>query len=200
MTTPKPRAGRPRDMELEKKLLANAIGLYADTGWSGFNFDVLAKRSGVGKAALYLRWQSKEALLVDAFNAVSPRIFAPHMGDIHGELVDIARQVFQQHIGEAGRAWMRLRIEREHVPEQLAKWHDDYASTQVLAARAIVRAAKRRGELPLNVSTTLLLETINGALLIHIQATPRELHEQMIKRSEKYIQELVTFVLKRTTP
>ena len=38
----------------------------ADAGWAGFTMEAVARRAGVGKASLYLRWTTKEALLADA--------------------------------------------------------------------------------------------------------------------------------------
>jgi DNA-binding transcriptional MerR regulator len=57
------RSGRPRDPDLESRVLAAALRVYAEAGWSGFSFDAVARRAGVGKAPLYLRWQSGQ--LVD---------------------------------------------------------------------------------------------------------------------------------------
>ena len=50
-------------------MVAAALAVYAEAGWSGFSFDAVARRAGVGKAPLYLRWASKEDLLLAAFRA-----------------------------------------------------------------------------------------------------------------------------------
>jgi DNA-binding transcriptional MerR regulator/predicted nucleic acid-binding protein len=44
------RPGRPRDPNLESRVFAAALRVYAEAGWSGFSFDAVARRAGVGKA------------------------------------------------------------------------------------------------------------------------------------------------------
>lgn len=58
--------GRPRDPEVDRRIAQAALDLFADAGWAGFAMETVARRAGVGKASLYLRWSTKEALLTDA--------------------------------------------------------------------------------------------------------------------------------------
>src|SRR5690348_5873402 len=59
-------AGRPRDPQVDRRIAEAALGLFGDAGWAGFAMESVARRAGVGKASVYLRWSSKEALLTDA--------------------------------------------------------------------------------------------------------------------------------------
>jgi hypothetical protein len=67
--------------------------------------------------------------------------------------------------------------------------------SQVLAARTIVQHAIARGELPQETSVTILLDALCGAVTMHIQATPRHLHDQLTESVDRYIDELVAFLL-----
>jgi AcrR family transcriptional regulator len=58
--------GRPRDPNLESRVFAAVRTIYAEAGWSGFSFDAVARSAGVGKAPLYLRWKTKEDLLLSS--------------------------------------------------------------------------------------------------------------------------------------
>lgn len=46
--------------------MAGALQLFSLKGWSGFTIEETAKHAVVGKATLYLRWQDRAALLIDA--------------------------------------------------------------------------------------------------------------------------------------
>ena len=66
MSTTQVTPGRPRDPGVDRRIARAALDLFADAGWAGFAMEAVARRAGVGKASLYLRWNSKEALLTDA--------------------------------------------------------------------------------------------------------------------------------------
>ena len=64
MTSPA-QAGRPRDPDVDRRVADAAITLFGETGWAGFSVEAVAKQASVGKASIYLRWPTKEALLAD---------------------------------------------------------------------------------------------------------------------------------------
>ena len=66
MTISPAQAGRPRDPDVDRRVADAAITLFGEAGWAGFSVEAVAKRASVGKASIYLRWPTKEALLVEA--------------------------------------------------------------------------------------------------------------------------------------
>ncbi len=83
--------GRPKDPNLESKVYEAAIKLYSDAGWSGFNFEQVAKMAGVGKAALYSRWGKREDLLIATFETRWATLSAIDTGTMEGDLRELAR-------------------------------------------------------------------------------------------------------------
>jgi AcrR family transcriptional regulator len=83
-------AGRPRDPELDRRIAQAALDLFADAGWAGFAMEAVARRAGVGKATVYLRWSSKEALLTDAVTLLLARVADVDTGTLRGDLVQLA--------------------------------------------------------------------------------------------------------------
>lgn len=67
-----PRRGRPRDPAIDARILTSALRLFGRTGWADFSIEKAAKSADVSKATLYLRWQDKTALLVDALRFAYP--------------------------------------------------------------------------------------------------------------------------------
>src|SRR3954451_12445508 len=111
MNAPPAAPGRPRDPEVDRRITQAALQVFGDAGWAGFTMETVARRAGVGKASLYLRWSSKEALLADAVTMRLARVADVDTGTLHGDLVELAHQMLEIYAGDTGRAAMRLALE-----------------------------------------------------------------------------------------
>jgi AcrR family transcriptional regulator len=58
--------GRPRDPQADEAIIDATIALLTEEGFDRVSMDAVAARAGVGKATIYRRWPSKEALVIDA--------------------------------------------------------------------------------------------------------------------------------------
>ncbi len=186
--------GRPRDPDLEQRVHDAVIELYSEVGWPGLTFDAVARRAGVGKSALYLRWPTKERLLLDALAARSVSITLTDTGSVREDLLNFARQMAAFYLGQNGLVTLRISLEATTRPELLASVQEQ-ESTSILAARAIVHRGVARGELPEGTSATLVTDIVAGAVLNHVLATPLHLREQMLQQLDHYIEALVDLVL-----
>ncbi|KAA9153184.1 TetR/AcrR family transcriptional regulator [Amycolatopsis acidicola] len=187
-------SGRPRDPEVDRRVAAAAIGLFGAEGWSGFSIEAVAKRAGVGKASIYLRWPTKEALLLDAVRQYVGEVTEIEATSVREELIRLALQLFRHYLGDTGRAAMRLALDADRIPAVAGHWAK-IRESQILAARAIVRRAIRRGELPEGTSVTLLLDTLCGAVVNHVHATPPSAQAKLADSAESYARDLVDFLL-----
>jgi len=186
--------GRPRDPELERRVQEAVIELYSEVGWPALTFDAVARRAGVGKSALYLRWPTKERLLLDALAAMTMPLTFPDTGSVREDLLSFARQMAEYYLGQNGLVNLRVSLEAITRPELLASIQQQ-GSSRILAARAIVHRGIERGELPAGTSATLVTDLIAGAVLNHVLATPLNLREPMLKQLDRYIEDLVDVVL-----
>src|SRR5690348_5774153 len=116
--------------------------------------EAVARRAGVGKATVYLRWSSKEALLTDAVTLLLARVSAVDPGTLRGDLGQPATQMPDRYAGRPSRAPMRLSLEAAAIPG-LAGHYAALRRSQVLAARAIARRGIARGELAASAPVTL---------------------------------------------
>ena len=189
-----PLAGRPRDPGVDERVADAAIELFGEVGWSGFSVEAVARRAGVGKASIYLRWPTKEALLAAALEAKMASIEEIHTGSTREDLVELTRQMLQLYLGKSGRAAMRLTLDGDKVPE-IRERHAAMARAQVLAAREIVRRGIRRGELPSTTSVTVVLDTLVGGAMMHAMSAPADLREKVVAGADAYAEQLVDFVL-----
>ncbi|MFI5957988.1 TetR/AcrR family transcriptional regulator [Cryptosporangium sp. NPDC051539] len=191
--TPAPR-GRPRDPALEDRVFRAAIELFGQKGWAGFTIDGVAKAAGVGKASLYLRWNSKQQLLFDALAARASIDASIDTGDIRSDLRHLGAQLLGMFWADGGVTYMRLVVEGA-VHTEFAEHRDRLTHPTIAAARQIVRRATARGELPAGTSPAVVLDAILGATIMHVAVTPVELREAARERSDEYLDELVDLLL-----
>src|SRR5262245_3701852 len=87
--------GRPRTPGAEKRITDAALEEYGEHGWAGFTMDGVARRAGVGKSTVYLRWQDKDSLLTDAVGTESGWLGAVDTGSLRGDLEALATNLFE---------------------------------------------------------------------------------------------------------
>ena len=76
VATPKSRTGRPRSDVVHRKILDATRELLSEEGFTNLRLEHVAARAGVGKATIYRRWGSKEALAQELLAELA----GPHIG------------------------------------------------------------------------------------------------------------------------
>ena len=109
--------------------------------------ETVARRAAVGKASVYLRWSTKEALLTDAVTLRLARAADVDTGTVRGDLVELATHMLDVYAERDGRAAMRLGLEAAAIPKVAEHYDETWRAYQRMAARAIVRRGIDRGEL-----------------------------------------------------
>lgn len=69
----KPRAGRPRDEGVDKRILATTLDLLYQHGYDSLSVRAVAEASGVSKPTIYRRWSSKDDLVTSAVSTLALR-------------------------------------------------------------------------------------------------------------------------------
>ena len=190
--------GRPRDPGVDRRITQAALDLFADAGWAGFSMEAVARRAGVGKASLYLRWTTKEALLADAVTWRLACVADVDTGTLHGDLVELATQIFNIYAGDTGRTALRLGLEAATIPG-VAEHYDAMRRDQTRAARAIVRRGIDRGELAPGTSVTLLLDTLVGGAMVHAMTAPAGRRGELARTTGTRAGRLVDFLMPAVT-
>jgi AcrR family transcriptional regulator len=187
-------AGRPRDPAVDRRVAIAAVEIFGEVGWAGFSVEAVARRACVGKASIYLRWPTKEALLAEALEHRSSFVAEVDTGTVRGDLIELARQLLELYLGSSGRAVMRVGLEADRIP-RVAEHYEALRRSQILAARAIVRRGINRSELPATTSVTMLLDALCGGAMIHAMTVPADLRDQVYAGAAAYAEELVDFLL-----
>lgn len=158
--------GRPRDARVTGAILDAALTELAENGFRGSSMDGIARRAGVGKAALYRRWTSKAEVVAAAMKTVSgPDAPVPDTGSLRGDVRELLDGVV---------AWLSDPRTRRVYPDLLAEGQRDPALAHALMeyigtprrrrGYAVLERAAARGEVSPTADRELLLDAL-GALV-----------------------------------
>jgi AcrR family transcriptional regulator len=88
-TEPPPkRIGRPRSAAAHRAILDAARAQLVEVGFTRLRLEHVAARAGVGKATIYRRWPSKEALCQELLSELAaPHLAIAELGDTRAEML-----------------------------------------------------------------------------------------------------------------
>lgn len=176
------RRGRPRDQDLDGRVIRIAGELLLADGYAGLSTDAVAERAGVAKTTLYRRWPTKDHLAVAVVTRLQEGDEITDTGDIRRDLAAYMEKI--------AAALNRMRAAGRPAPGRsagavgelvaAAARHDDiaelehrmYARRNALA-HALIDRARDRGELRADVDPEVLLDQLAGALYYRVLITGR---------------------------
>jgi AcrR family transcriptional regulator len=172
-------AGRPRDPRVDAAILAAALRVLAEDGYTRLSIDMVAKRAGVSRPTVYLRWPSKAQLVHEAvFPDIAPDLALDEPPIPHGpDFAADVRTMLRQAIDYLSRPEVLAA-----APGLMAEFKADPQLRQLMAARLEdrlrtrlarrVEAAIAAGEAAAHVDAGLLLDVITGTVLFALLARP----------------------------
>ena len=163
------------DRSRDPAILNAALAALTENGYDATNMDDIAARAGVGKAAIYRRWASKAALIIDVLVYWRPDLRtddAPDTGSLAGDIDALIERAVRYDNGLiTNDLVLRVALEATRDP-QLATALDDLMllrggrQISTILARAVARgeiAANRDWSLVADVLTAMsLLRVLNG--------------------------------------
>jgi AcrR family transcriptional regulator len=135
-----------------------ALEEYGEHGWSGFTMDGVARRAGVGKSTVYLRWQDKQTLLTDAVSTSSDWIGEVDTGSLRGDLHALAANLFRHYRDPAGWASLRIVVDTAGAPQRLGRFAEAVGDVQGDIVARIHERAVARAEVPEGISSSSVTE------------------------------------------
>jgi AcrR family transcriptional regulator len=168
-------AGRPRDPRVDAAILAAVLRVLAEDGYTRLSIELVAKRAGVSRPTVYLRWPSKAQLVHEAVfpDLESDELPIPHGADFAADV----RTMLQQAIDYLSRPEVLAA-----APGLMAEFKADPELRHLMAARLEdrlrtrlarrVEAAVAAGEAAAHVDAGLLLDVITGTVLFALLARP----------------------------
>jgi AcrR family transcriptional regulator len=161
--------GRPRDPEVDRALTQAALDLLVDRGFGRTSMDAIAAAAGVGKPAIYRRYQDKAQLVAAAIATQLPHMDLPDLGDTEAELRAAVRGFPAD--GESYVALIGgLAAEHRHHPELIATFRDRVLGPRRAAVRALIERGQARGDVRTDIDADALLDLLAGPFLARVFA------------------------------
>ncbi len=163
------RPGRPRDPQADEAILLAAREVMAESGFGGFTVDAVATRASVGKATIYRRWPSREALAMDVARCIVEPEQDPDTGSLRTDLIELFTTAYLTKVRalrdpDAGEPLAAIIAESGVNPELKGLVHEFVEQRRSLT-RTIFDRAVARGELATDVDRDLVIDLLAGPLL-----------------------------------
>ena len=157
--------GRPRSEEAYQSLIKATTRLMETKPIRNITIGEIAKEAGVGKPTIYRWWDSKCALVMDAFlTSAAPHIPSLESGSAIDALTLQIKSVIKLMNGRSGRIVAEIVGEGQSDPHILEEFRDRFFSHLLSPARAVVERGKACGEFDPSLDTELALDLIYGPI------------------------------------
>jgi AcrR family transcriptional regulator len=157
----------------------------AETGYARMSMDALARRAGVGKAAVYRRWPSKQAMLIDVVSAVM-RDNLPHVpdtGSLAGDVLEFLDLIVAQIADpRVRRIVLDILVETTRTPELEAGLRNVGAEPRRAAASEILSRAIDRGDLRADIDRELALDLLISPILVRLFSAADQVDDGYLAR------------------
>ena len=135
-------------------IVAAALAVFAEKGFAGAKMEEIASRAGLSKGALYLYFDTKEAV----FRAVVQQAVAPNIEAVAKHVVEsnlpfadcvrallgrLAALVAEKPVGAVAKMVIG---ESRNFPELAKVWHDVVLSKAIGTLTGLIERAQQRGE------------------------------------------------------
>lgn len=158
--------GRPRSEEAHTAILDASIALIREVGYDAVTMDGIAARAGVGKATVYRRWKSREALVVEAIGRIVAAVPDPDTGSTRGDLLVLMRATLRMYADPATAALLSGLVAAMARSEPIAAAvRTGFAGMRRAALRRALERGIARGDLRADVDRELALDLLSGPML-----------------------------------
>jgi AcrR family transcriptional regulator len=160
-TPTRSRGGRSLDPSRDQAIRAAVLTGLAEVGYEGLTMDLVAARARAGKGALYRRWPSKAALVIDAISQVRPAPVMADQGSLRADLELLARLAAPDGTdGPEVEIMLGLVTAAQRDPELAEALRTGFLEPRKAPIRAVLERARDRGELRADVDIDLIVEVV----------------------------------------
>jgi AcrR family transcriptional regulator len=164
--------GRPRDPDLDERILEATRRLLAERGYQGLSIDAVARAAGTTRPTVYLRFAGKEELATSAVAGMAVEEPLPQTDDIHADLVAELRHFRAAITRPNGFSFVGTVLAEEHAtPGLIARFRERLVlpRRQRLAATLErgIRIGAIRTDLDVDAATGMLTGSVYAHHLAH---------------------------------
>ncbi|HEU0131813.1 MAG TPA: TetR/AcrR family transcriptional regulator [Mycobacteriales bacterium] len=160
--------GRPRDPQVDEAIVDATLALLTEEGFDRLSMDAVAARAGVGKATIYRRWPSKEALVIDAVARRSDPLPVVPDGGVRERLVALLEGILATSRTGVGRLLPCMVGATVTNPTLAHHYRQQIMAPRRERVRDFLRTGVADGELRPDLDVDLAVDCVVGPLLYRI--------------------------------
>ena len=176
-------ATRPRiEGEREAEVLTAALQVLTEVGYDRLTMDAVAQAARASKATLYRRWETKQALVVDAIGT------APHAqeevdeGSLRGDLKTIFCGI-KARAGVRDASILAAVLSAMHSDEEFAaEYRERFLAPKIDQMRQAFERAQARGEVRADLDLDICAPALAGIVLHRSLVLGEPLTEELVER------------------
>jgi AcrR family transcriptional regulator len=156
--------GRPRSADADEAILAAALAELGERGYARMSVDAVAARAGVSKPTIYLRHPTKADLATAAIASMRIRPRPAPTDDVRADLVAHLRLLRAGLERPNGMTMFgTVLAEERETPELLALFRERLVAPRRRELRAVLDAARDRGDLRRDANVEVAISALVGA-------------------------------------
>jgi AcrR family transcriptional regulator len=156
--------GRPRDPEVDRRILTAALGQLVESGYSRMSIESIAAEAGASKPAIYRRWSSKADLATAALSELRFAEPLPAAGPPIERLKNILRNFRRSLLRPHGMALIGVVLAEEgHTPELLGLFRKRIVEPRRHMIASVLVEAMRSGHVRKNADVEAAVNLLVGS-------------------------------------
>ncbi|MCP3819666.1 TetR/AcrR family transcriptional regulator [Streptomyces sp. A3M-1-3] len=169
--------GRPRDSRVDEAILTATRALLAQAGYAGLTMDAVAERAGIGKAAIYRRYATKQEMVFAAAVHAPDLPDPPDTGSLEGDLAALVQEIVEHLSAPAAtNAVLGLVADIGTSAELAARFHETFVVREQEGITRLLERAVARGELKAVPDVNLVHALVSGPVFTTLYLQHRAPH------------------------
>ena len=160
--------GRPRSALADEAIVDATVALLCEDGFDRLSMDGVAARAGVGKATIYRRWPSKEALVIEAVARRTDPFPDEVTGSVRDRLLAVLEGILAMSRTGAGRMLPCMVGATVSNPPLAAHYRAQILEPRRARLADLVREGVASGELRRDLDVDAAVDVLVGALLYRV--------------------------------
>jgi len=176
--------GRPRSAEVDRAIRRAAIDLLAEESYDGLSIEAVAARAGCGKAAIYRRWRSKSALVVDAIATCRDEgVLLPDTGSARDDVLQyVEGMVRYLRTSDVGRVMPALVAELARNPDLATCFREGFIQPRRALVLDTLTRGVARGEIRPDVDLDIVADALIGVVHHRLLITGQDVDDTLPAR------------------
>jgi AcrR family transcriptional regulator len=166
--------GRQRDPSVERRVVQAATQELAEKGFEAFSVRSVARRSGVSRPSLLLRWPDKDSLIIETLATISEWPSTDPAGGLRDELSTLVRGIVDLLDPTTIAIQLRLIADASRHPKLFAAFQHKVMSSAGHQLTDVLERAIVRGELAEGIDCRWAADALVGVVFIRTIGSPEQ--------------------------